>query len=836
VAARDGQRYELFVVHADADVGWVRGYLLPALGLPEERVITSDTLEPGAALVDEFERAVRESRRTLLVLTAAFLADEWATFGRQIAAYAAIADGRARLIPLQLQPVELPLSVVSLRRLDYTRTDSWDEQTALLRRLLGQEEPPPERPRCPYPGMIPFGPDDSERFFGREQEIQELYRRVRRQRLLFVIGPSGSGKSSLIRAGLVPELERREPGSWVVGEMRPGVEPLQAMAAALGCEPEDLDRRGSLHSLVMAALARRPGARRLLLVVDQGEEAMAQAPEPKREAFFTALKRLTEVDASVVVVAFRADFFPDLMASSMWPVAPAQRLEVAPLRGDALRAAIERPASAVGVYLDARLVDRLLTDARGQAGALPLLQETLVLLWGRRPGRLLSLSAYEELGLEVSGMAVALAVAADASLAELGPPERRIARRIFVRLVHFGEGGKRTRWQQPVVALRATGDDPAAFDRTLQHLVDGRLLTVADEQPSGRVVDLSHDAIIEAWPTLREWLDAWEGTELVRRRLERDAQEWKAGGQDGSLLYRGRRLRQAAQWRAGHPEEPSQGVLEFLAASSTRRWVSIALRVAAGLLVVVLAINEVRALTAVQRENQWREAARADGPMASIPAGIAVLGGLEEGPRAARRTLSAFSIDRHEVANREYLLCVRAGRCSPPNEPATSRAWDQPSRRLLPVVWVNAAQAAAYCRWLGRRLPTASEWERAARGPRGRLWPWGAEPPQERHANLGFEEKPALARVDDPHYAEGATPEGIRDLVGNAWEWTSTPGSCEQDPYGCPRSWDGQAPIRSLLIRGNGFEDGDSTSITEILSTDASERQADVGFRCAMSG
>src|SRR5262249_53003502 len=157
-----------------------------------------------------------------------------------------------------------------------------------------------------------------------------------------------------------------------------------------------------------------------------------------------------------------------------------ERVEIAPLRGAALRESIVRPAADVGVHLEPVLRERLLHDAGEEPSALPLVQETMVLLWERRTRRLLTISAYEELGGEGrSGLTAALATRADAACAALPPAQQQIARRIFVRLVQFGEGRPDTRRPQSIDALRATSDDPALFTATLRHLTDRRLLTVS---------------------------------------------------------------------------------------------------------------------------------------------------------------------------------------------------------------------------------------------------------------------------------------------------------------------------------------------------------------------
>jgi len=191
----------------------------------------------------------------------------------------------------------------------------------------------------------------------------------------------------------------------------------------------------------------------------------------------------------------------------------------------------------------------------------------MVLLWERRTRRLLTVSAYEDLGGDDrSGLAVALATRADATLAALTPIQQTIARRILVRLVQLGEGRQDTRRPQVVSALRASGDDPRLFNATLRQLTDRRLVTLSggsDEEP---VVDLGHEAMIAHWPTLSDWIDENRASEIARRRIERDADDWRNNGRDPGELYRQRKLANALELEARNDHELSQNATAFLGA------------------------------------------------------------------------------------------------------------------------------------------------------------------------------------------------------------------------------------------------------------------------------
>ena len=836
MAVRTEHSFDLFVVHADADSAWVQGYFIPALGVPKSLITTEEQFSPGQPRIQEFVRAVRESRFTVVVLSPAFLVDFWGGLGEQLAAYLSVEEHRSRLIPALLHPCELPLELAFRVPLDYTSEARWDSQTRRLRSELGRPEPEAESvPTCPFPGLASYTEADSELFWGREAETGELVRRVRSAHRVVVIGPSGSGKSSLVFAGLIAELHRNEPTEWLVRVIRPGAAPLRALLAALECDASGVQPHDDPVAAVASLLACYPPARRLLLVVDQFEEALGQAPSADRKEFLAVTHALRTVPDCVEVLTLRADFYPELMHSELWPLMSGERLEVVPPRGAMLRAAIEQPALRRGVYVEQALIERLMADAATEPGVLPLLQETLRQLWAQMRHRLLTLTAYEALGRDgASGMAMALATWADASLADLPSPRRLVARRVFLRLVHLGEGRDDTRRQQSVAALRVAGEEPATLDATLRHLTDRRLLTRSGrEGEEDALVDLAHEALISGWPTLRQWVTEGREAELFRRRIERDAEEWDRARHDRSQLYRGRRLKNAREWQARYPGEPGSASRAFL--DSSRR-LNVVLRTAMALLVVVLLLGLARLVNPLVREAQLRQAASRASPMVSLPAGLTTLGGLDQPDSVmVRRLVPAFSIDSQEVTNARYRLCVRANRCTRPLEPADFLGYDRVDGDL-PVVYVTAYQAAAFCRWLARRLPSAAEWERAARGTDGRRWPWGSAAPRPGHANVIFRnnQETALASASADRFAAGATPEGIVDLVGNAAEWTATPGQCKARLYDCPQPWNGVDKVGTLGVRGSSFLSAPDP-VTLVVYQEAFQQKDDVGFRCAHS-
>jgi WD40 repeat protein len=540
--------YDLFVSYADDDRAWVEGYLLDALNQASVRYHSEAAFSLGVPRIIEFERAITQSQRTLVVLSPAYLINRFSQFADLLAQTYGVETAIWPVIPLILRPVSLPSRLSMLTALDATDPADWPTAVEQLCQTLQRPVPgPAPKPPCPYPGMVPFSEQDTRHFFGREREIAELRRRVRHQNYLFVIGPSGSGKSSLVFAGLVPELHRQQPGEWLVKMMRPGRAPLEGLAQVFdGTTKPD----AGYAERVSALLVEAPGARRLLLVVDQFEELFAQTPRPDQAAFIAALTALRQIPNCMLVPTMRADFYEDLMSSDLWPVDASQRLEIAPLRGTALYDAIAKPAEGLGVYLEAGLLERLLADAADEPGALPLIQETMSLLWEKMAHRLLPLRAYETLGGdERSGLAVAIATKADAALANLSSLQQSIARRILLRLIQFGEGRADTRRQQSATNLQSARDDPVLFEQTLRHMTDNRLLTLSSEQDDpDRKVDIAHESLITTWPQFQRWLIERRESEQARRRLEGKVAEWVRLGHGNGGLFDAIELLEAERW------------------------------------------------------------------------------------------------------------------------------------------------------------------------------------------------------------------------------------------------------------------------------------------------
>ena len=440
---------------------------------------------------------------------------------------------------------------------------------------------------CPFKGLASFGADDAEYFFGREQLVAELVARLVGAPLLAIVGPSGSGKSSLLRAGVLPALAAGVlPGSdgWACALVRPGEHPLRELRrVAPGLQ----------------------AAGRAVLAVDQFEETFtACRDEREREAFADALVRAAEEPdgGTVVVLAVRADFYARCASyPQLARLVGANQVLVGPMSRDELRRVITSPAERVGLIVEPELEDALVADVEGRPGGLPLLSTTLLELWRQRRGRRLQLAAYSRTG----GVHAAVARLAEDALGRLEPPEREAARKLLLRLAEEGDDGRIVRRRVPLAELEAAQGEPAA--RALDLLTDRRLLTVSEG-----TVEVAHEALLREWPRLRGWLeDDAEGRRL-HRHLTLAASEWEQRGGDRTDLYRGARLASALEWSEGHAAELSAAERAFLDASRAaseraRRRVHLAL---AGVIALLL-VATTAAVLALDGRERAREQARA---------------------------------------------------------------------------------------------------------------------------------------------------------------------------------------------------------------------------------
>jgi WD40 repeat protein/DNA-binding SARP family transcriptional activator len=426
--------------------------------------------------------------------------------------------------------------------------------------------------RNPYKGLSAFAESDARDFFGREELSRRLVDRLRDGRFIAVVGPSGSGKSSLVRAGLLPLLrDDAIPGSaaWPIVEMNPGSRPLEELEAALlrvavnppGSLMDQLaDQERGLCRVLKRVLP--ADGSELVLLVDQLEELFVLTEdEQERSHFLSLLDRAIRDPQSRLrlVVTLRADFYDrPLRHREFADLLQGRVLSVSPLSPEELERAIAAPAVGVGISLEQGLLTEIVADVLHQPGALPLLQYALTELFDRRDGDTLPRSAYKAIG----GVSGAVGVRADQVYANLPEPGRVAARQMFLQLVAVGEHGAATR--RPA-SLAELGPD---VTNSIEAFGASRLLLFdADPRTGDATVEIAHEALITEWGLLRSWIDAAQDDIRTHHRLSARAAEWHESARDPSFLLRGTQLAQLESW--AHDSGLTQSDLErdFLQAS-----------------------------------------------------------------------------------------------------------------------------------------------------------------------------------------------------------------------------------------------------------------------------
>ncbi|MDG9726775.1 nSTAND1 domain-containing NTPase [Streptomyces sp. DH41] len=527
-------------------------------------------VDPGAGPVQRFAAELRALRESVGRPTYRTMAEK---VPFSVTALSQAAAGR------QLPTLAVTLAYVEVCGGDPQEWERrWRETSTEAAALAAADEDA----RPPYRGLARYEPDDTDLFFGRDRLVDRLTGLTRRHRFTAVFGPSGSGKSSLLRAGLIPHL--RAPGTGpdapappaAVRVLTPGANPWRTHADRLVPVP---DTNADTW-----------------LIVDQFEELYTLCADPaERNAFVDRLLDATAPGGSLrVVIAVRADFLgrcaehPGLTAALQ-----DATLLAGPMGREELREAVVRPAAAAGLVVERALTARLIDEVEDAPGGLPLMSHALLETWRHRTGRTLTESAYEAAG----GLRGAVVRTAEEVYGELTASQADLARRVLLRLVAPGDGTPDTR--RPAEHAELDLGDPDGTRAVLDRLVRARLLTFDDG-----TVELAHEALITAWPRLRGWIDAERDRLRVHRALSEAARTWLALGRENAALYAGSRLSAAHD---AFPQDHRSTELtavesEFLAASMGRRrrgvWLRRSLSAALALLVLVASGTAVVALRA----------------------------------------------------------------------------------------------------------------------------------------------------------------------------------------------------------------------------------------------
>lgn len=524
-----------------------------------------------------------------------------------------------KVIPVLLPGADPPLGFLELKRWISAKY-CWDNATLdALSVALGitssPVEPEEEVPNIPpYRGLLPFREEDAAFYFGRESFIQSLREAVTNNSLTALVGPSGSGKSSLVHAGLLPDLRKSKADFWQVVSMRPGPSPIHSLASVFvrllepGKPLEEqksaadrlaeslLQKMESLESLSSSAGGTSP----LLLVVDQWEElyTLAQDDETERNRFIEEILAATRSNSISVLILFRGDFYGRVMEH------PELRRR---LQGDYLiplpdmspadlRRAMEEPARKVDLEFETGLVDEILTDLEQQPGQLPLLEFVLERLWSERDrkSRKLLRSSYAAMG-RLRG---ALARKADEITRAL--PEAEV-RRLFLRLVRVEEDAPVTRRRTPLEEL----DNQA--EKIASRFIESRLLVTGWDSKTGEeILEIAHEAIIQHWRRLRAWLEEDRAFLIWRDQLRHDLDTWLESGQKEAFLLTAGPLQVAEFWLEKHSDDLSAEAFGYIRLGLEKRGRekrrrSIRRAVAAGLVATLFGLAGIVIYLAVER-------------------------------------------------------------------------------------------------------------------------------------------------------------------------------------------------------------------------------------------
>jgi serine/threonine protein kinase/WD40 repeat protein/class 3 adenylate cyclase len=411
--------------------------------------------------------------------------------------------------------------------------------------------------RNPFKGLRPFFEADAVDFFGRDELVNRLVRAVASNRLVTVVGASGSGKSSAVRAGLVPALRRGAvAGSerWFVADLYPGAHPFDELASALlsiATRPMPnlvAELTGDTRALGRIVKQLAPSDAELVLVLDQFEELFTRASAADRAAFLDAITDLVSDShaRARVVVTLRADFYDRPLAFSEFArlIEPGLVSVPAPTR-DELTAAIREPSQAVGLSVDPALAELILAEVVDQPGALPLLQYTLTELFDARTGSRLTTDLFTVVG----GVRGSLSRRAEVIFGSLDPAARTACEQIFLRLVSVEEDAEDTRRRITRASLDDLGIDAGSIEAVLDAYGRHRLVTF-DHDPSTRdpTVELAHEALLRGWSRLAGWIDERRQDLITEHHLAAAVSEWEQSGRDPDHLLSGSRLARYEDW------------------------------------------------------------------------------------------------------------------------------------------------------------------------------------------------------------------------------------------------------------------------------------------------
>ncbi|HMS84326.1 MAG TPA: SUMF1/EgtB/PvdO family nonheme iron enzyme [Nitrospira sp.] len=830
-----------------------RWYLAPGQSWPKALESTLSQCRSVAICVGQGEMGPWQQREQYLALE------------RQVAAERQ--GQQFPVIPVLLPGAEPPLGFLSQNT--WVDLRARGDDPVLLATLVGAihgHPPGPDAQKtvrstlatiCPYRGLLYFREEDAPFFFGREAAIAQLVSAVQQHHLVAVVGASGSGKSSVVRAGLVPELRKSHDPVWEIATIVPTDRPVHALAAILMpfLEPdmsevtrlretnqlaEDLlSRKTALRDIVDRVLVKQPGTDRVLLIADQWEELFTLCKDDAvRRCFIDNILEATATTKLSTVLTLRGDFFGRAITDyrPLSDRVQGAQVNLGPMKRDELCLAIEEPAKKVGLTFEAGLVHLMLEQASDEPGHLPLLEFVLRQLWEQRRGGELHHEAYRAMG-QLEG---AIAAKADSIFGRLSTEDQRRVQQIFLRLVRPGEGEADTR-------RRATSTELGVGAQGLvKTLADERL--VVTSRLAGSVedtVEVSHEALVRHWAHLKGWVDADRQFLVWQQRLNAMRKEWEVGQRSPDLLLRGLPLREALDRLTKRDESFSHDERQFITASMIRRMrgrltlaaIAGCVLMAIGLTVWLWGYSGEQALLKMQSKFV---SIHVPPVMQAIAAGSFKQGDTQgRGDRFEKSqhqvTMKSFAMGKFEVTFEEYdRFALVTSRLIPGDQ-----GWGRDKRPVINVSW---DEAKAYAEWLSEetgkryRLPTESEWEYAARSE-GKDDLWAGTSNEEALKDyavyaVNSENRTALVGPD-----QGRKPNasGLYDMSGNVWEWVE---DCWHDSYK-EAPTDGSAWLEEnvgtcghRVLRGGSWGDGPGgLRVSYRFWTSSVYRSPTLGFR-----
>ncbi|MEJ7738401.1 MAG: TIR domain-containing protein [Chitinophagaceae bacterium] len=586
----DSKTYDVFLSYNSADANLVDTI---ALKLKEKGItIFLDRwyLVPGTPWPQHLEQ-VLNSCHAVAVLLGTNGMGSWQLREQQLALDRQTKTPGFRVIPVLLPASDPPLGFLSLNTwIDFRQGVSDDHAVSRLALAIRGMPAGADLQRnisdalasiCPYRGLKFFREEDAPFFFGRDAFISKLETIVSQRSLVAVIGASGSGKSSVVRAGLLPRLRLGKNGEqWDIITMVPGDQPLKNLAASLLplIEPDmkEVDRlievtkladalgsrQVSLRDVIKIALQKQPGTNKLMLIVDQWEEVYAPAiNETTRIRLLDELLDAVSPETLSIVLTLRGDFYNQVLTYRPF----SDRLQdgvvnISQMNREELKEVIESPAHKVGLSFETGLVNRILEKVEGQPGSMPLLEFVLMELWKLRQGSLMTHNAYEVIG-EVDG---AIAAHAESVFTKLLPIEQDITRRVFLQLIHPGftvtDVNVQPTRRRTSFSEFEEGDIPV-----IRKLADAHLVVIGRNDINGEeIIDLVHEALILEWERLRNWIEDTRAFLNWREQLRTLVAIAKMNNYEGNTFLQGKLLAEAKQWILDRPSDLSTSEKDYI--------------------------------------------------------------------------------------------------------------------------------------------------------------------------------------------------------------------------------------------------------------------------------